>query len=51
MLIDSGPTPGGPPSTIIDVTTIVDATGAAVQLVRAGAISWEDIDACLRDHR
>ena len=42
MLIDSGPTPGGQPS------TIVDATGQQVRLVRAGAISWEDIEACLR---
>lgn len=46
MLIDSGPTQGGPPTTIVDV--IADATGEAVRLVRAGAISWEDIDACLR---
>jgi len=42
LLIDSGPTPGGPAS------TIVDATRDDVQLVRAGAISWEDIQACLR---
>lgn len=42
MLIDSGPTPGGQPS------TIVDATGDEVQLVRAGAIPWEVIDTCLR---
>ncbi len=37
MLIDAGPTRGGPPSTIVDVT------GAAPALVRAGAISWEEI--------
>jgi L-threonylcarbamoyladenylate synthase len=41
LLIDGGRTPGGAPSTIVDVT------GAAPQLVRAGAISWEDIRACL----
>lgn len=42
LLIDTGPTPGGPPSTIVDVTS------AQPRLVRAGAISWEDIQACLR---
>ena len=41
MLLDSGRTPGGPPS------TIVDATGTEVRLVRAGAISWERIETCL----
>ena len=42
-LIDSGPTPGGPASTIVDVTS------DRPRLVRAGAVSWEDVLACL-DH-
>jgi L-threonylcarbamoyladenylate synthase len=37
LLIDAGPTRGGAPSTIIDVT------GDTPTLVRAGAIAWEDI--------
>jgi L-threonylcarbamoyladenylate synthase len=37
LFVDAGLTPGGPPSTIVDVT------GAAPVLVRAGAIAWEDI--------
>lgn len=37
VLIDSGPTPAGLPS------TIVDATGDAPVLVRAGAIPWERV--------
>jgi L-threonylcarbamoyladenylate synthase len=41
-LLDSGPTSGGAPSTIVDVTR-----GAPV-MVRAGAVAWEDIQACLR---
>jgi L-threonylcarbamoyladenylate synthase len=40
LLLDAGITPGGPASTIVDVT------GEAPRLVRAGAISWEEIDAC-----
>jgi L-threonylcarbamoyladenylate synthase len=42
LLIDAGPTPGGPPSTIVDVT------GSEPRLIRAGAIPWEEIEACLR---
>jgi L-threonylcarbamoyladenylate synthase len=42
LLLDSGPSPGGPPSTIVDVT------GEAPTLVRTGAIPWEEILACLR---
>jgi len=42
LLIDAGPTPGGPPSTIVDVT------GPEPRLIRAGAIPWEEIQACLR---
>jgi L-threonylcarbamoyladenylate synthase len=41
LLIDTGTTPGGAPSTIVDVT------GAEPTLVRAGAISWDDIHAWL----
>jgi L-threonylcarbamoyladenylate synthase len=37
LLIDAGPTRGGAPSTIIDVT------GLTPTLVRAGAIAWEDV--------
>lgn len=37
VLIDSGPTPGGLPSTVIDVT------GNEPKLVRAGAIPWEHV--------
>ncbi len=41
FLLDAGPTPGGAPSTIVDVT------GGEPQLVRAGAISWDEIQAWL----
>ena len=41
VLLDAGVTPGGPPSTIIDVT---DATP---RVIRQGAIPWESIQACL----
>jgi L-threonylcarbamoyladenylate synthase len=41
LLIDTGTTRGGAPSTIVDVT------GDEPVLVRAGAISWDDIQACL----
>jgi L-threonylcarbamoyladenylate synthase len=37
VLIDSGPTPAGLPS------TIVDATGGVPLLVRAGAVPWERV--------
>jgi L-threonylcarbamoyladenylate synthase len=40
LLIDAGKTPGGPPSTIVDVS------GSAVRLVRDGAIPWRDVEAC-----
>jgi L-threonylcarbamoyladenylate synthase len=42
MLLDAGKTPGGPASTIVDVS------GAEVRLVRAGPVTWESIDMCLR---
>jgi L-threonylcarbamoyladenylate synthase len=37
LVIDAGPTPGGPPS------TIVDARGETIVLVRAGAIAWNRV--------
>ncbi len=37
MLLDAGRTAGGPPSTLVDVT------GEAPALVRAGAISWQSV--------
>ncbi len=43
LLLDAGPTPGGPPSTIVDVTA------DPPRLVRAGAISWDEIQACAAD--
>jgi L-threonylcarbamoyladenylate synthase len=45
LLIDTGPTRGGAPSTIVDVT------GADPVLVRGGAISWDDIQTCLHTAR
>ncbi|HNV04467.1 MAG TPA: L-threonylcarbamoyladenylate synthase [Vicinamibacterales bacterium] len=41
-VIDGGPAPGGPPS------TIVDATGPSPRLVRPGAVPWERVLECLR---
>ena len=41
FLLDAGVTPGGPPSTIVDVT---DATP---RVMRQGAIPWESIQTCL----
>jgi L-threonylcarbamoyladenylate synthase len=41
LLLDAGSTPGGAPSTIVDVAE------EPPQLVRAGAIPWETIQACL----
>ncbi len=41
-LLDGGPSPGGKPSTVIDVTT------GEARLVRAGAVDWEQVQACLR---
>jgi L-threonylcarbamoyladenylate synthase len=42
LLIDVGPTRGGAPSTIVDVT------GAEPVLVRAGAIAWDEVRAWLQ---
>jgi L-threonylcarbamoyladenylate synthase len=41
LLIDAGPTRGGAPSTIADVTR------RPPELVRQGVISWDEIRACL----
>lgn len=41
LLVDSGRTPGGAPSTVVDVT------GPEPWLIRAGAISWDEVRACL----
>jgi L-threonylcarbamoyladenylate synthase len=43
FLLDTGAAPGGPPSTIVDMTVSPPA------LVRAGAISWVDITAFLAE--
>lgn len=43
VLLDTGRTPGGPPSTVVDVS------GDVPQLIRAGAIAWDDIQRCLQD--
>lgn len=45
LLIDTGPTHGGAPSTIVDLT------GAEPALVRPGAIAWDEIQACLHSAR
>jgi L-threonylcarbamoyladenylate synthase len=41
-LVDAGRTPGGQPSTIVDVT------GGEPRLIRSGAIRWEEVLACLK---
>jgi len=40
LLLDAGKTRGGPPS------TVVDASGDEICLIRPGAIAWEDVQAC-----
>lgn len=45
FLLDAGTTPGGAPSTIVDVTT------GEPRLVRAGAIEWGEIQAWLHSAR
>jgi L-threonylcarbamoyladenylate synthase len=42
FLLDAGPTRGGPPSTIVDVTTPHPV------LVRAGAIAWSELEEWLQ---
>jgi L-threonylcarbamoyladenylate synthase len=45
LLLDAGPTAGGPPSTIVNIS---GAPGDNVaRLVRPGAISWDDVRTCL----
>ena len=41
LLLDAGRAPGGQASTIVDVT------GPAPRLVRAGAIRWDEVQACV----
>ncbi len=41
LMLDAGPTAGGPPSTIVDVS------GPSIRLVRAGAIAWAEVEACV----
>jgi tRNA A37 threonylcarbamoyladenosine synthetase subunit TsaC/SUA5/YrdC len=41
LLLDGGRTPGGQPSTIVDVT------GGVPRLVRPGATPWEQVLKCL----
>jgi L-threonylcarbamoyladenylate synthase len=43
MLLDAGPTRGGPPSTIVDLTADTP------RLIRIGAVAWDTIAACLAD--
>jgi L-threonylcarbamoyladenylate synthase len=41
LLLDAGPAPGGPPSTIVDVSE------GAVRLLRRGSVPWDEVQACL----
>jgi L-threonylcarbamoyladenylate synthase len=41
LLLDAGPTPGGAASTIVDVT------GSEPRLIRAGAVPWSEVVACV----
>ena len=41
LLLDAGRAPGGEPSTIVDVS------GRTPRLVRAGAIAWDEVLACV----
>src|SRR5215468_2235270 len=40
LLLDSGTTPGGPASTIVDLTH------GEMRLIREGAVSWKEVKAC-----
>ena len=42
FLLDTGRTPGGAPSTVLDITT------DEPRVIRAGAVSWDDIQRCLQ---
>jgi L-threonylcarbamoyladenylate synthase len=46
LLLDGGKTPGGPPSTIVDVLD-----DGALHLIRPGAIDWEEVQACANASR
>jgi L-threonylcarbamoyladenylate synthase len=41
LLLDAGPAPGGPPSTIVDVSE------GSVRLLRPGSVPWDEVQACL----
>ena len=43
VLVDAGPSPGGPPSTMVEVV------GGAVRLLRGGAVSWDRVLESLGD--
>jgi len=43
LLLDAGRTPGGPPSTIVEVLH------DGVRLIRPGAIPWDEVQACARE--
>jgi L-threonylcarbamoyladenylate synthase len=43
VLLDAGPTRGGPPSTIVDLTADTP------RLLRSGALAWDTIAACLAE--
>jgi L-threonylcarbamoyladenylate synthase len=42
LLLDAGTTPGGPASTIVDLTH------GEMRLIREGAVSWTDVKACMQ---
>jgi L-threonylcarbamoyladenylate synthase len=42
FLLDTGRTPGGTPSTVLDITA------DEPRVLRAGAVSWDDIQRCLQ---
>ena len=46
LLLDAGKTPGGAPSTIVDVLD-----DGVIHLVRPGAIEWEEIETCANGPR
>jgi L-threonylcarbamoyladenylate synthase len=41
LLLDAGRSPGGPPSTIVDVLD------HGIRLIRPGAIAWDEVQACV----
>jgi L-threonylcarbamoyladenylate synthase len=45
LLLDAGRTPGGPPSTIVDIVK------DGIRLVRPGAIPWDEVEACASARR